>query len=29
LDMGANAFVDLKAILASKFREDGRVDQEV
>lgn len=29
LDMGENAFVDLKAILASKFREDGRVDQEV
>ena len=26
LEMGENAFVDLRAILASKFEEDGRVD---
>lgn len=29
LEMGENAFADLKAILASKFEEDGRPDQTV
>lgn len=29
LDMGENAFVDLKAILAAKLNEDGGSDKEV